>query len=80
MLKPFNVFKYVHARFGDVWLSCFGTRAKSDLGNVCIGYHMRGEVISILLLEGRYHFVSLHTVEARGQKRVNLFVATRCLY
>ena len=26
---------------------------------ICIGYHMRGEVISVLSLEGRYHILSL---------------------
>ena len=26
---------------------------------ICIGYHMRGEVISVLSLERRYHILSL---------------------
>ena len=38
-----------------------------NLRAICFGYHMRGEVISVLSLEGRYHILSrVSTCSERG--------------
>ena len=38
---------------------------------ICIGYHMRGEVISVLLLEGQYHIVSRVSAANEGQNMIS---------
>ena len=62
---------------------------------ISIGYHMRDEVISVLSLEGRYHFVTSERSErgtkydivTRAIKLIlpslecdNLFITYLCLY
>ena len=38
---------------------------------VCIGYHMRGEVISVLSLEGRYRILSRVSAANEGQNMIS---------
>ena len=38
---------------------------------ICIGYHMRGEVISVLSLEGRYHILSRVSAANEGQNTIS---------
>ena len=38
--------------------------------NICAGYYMRGEVVLVLSLEGRYHIVS-RVSAAKKEKRVS---------
>ena len=38
---------------------------------ICIGYHMRGEVISVLSLEGRYHILSRVSAANEGQNMIS---------
>ena len=38
--------------------------------NICTGYYMRGEVVLVLSLEGRYHIVS-RVSAAKKEKRVS---------
>ena len=46
--------------------------------HICIGYHTRGEVISVLSLERRYHVLS--RVSAASLECDNLFITYLCLY
>ena len=39
--------------------------------NICIGYHMRGEVISLLSLERRYHILSRVSAANEGQNMIS---------
>ena len=38
---------------------------------ICIGYHMRGEVISVLSLERRYHILSRVSAANEGQNMIS---------
>ena len=39
--------------------------------HICIGYHMRGEVISVLSLERRYHILSRVSAANEGQSMIS---------
>ena len=39
--------------------------------HICIGYHMRDEVISVLSLEGRYHILSRVSAANEGQNMIS---------
>ena len=50
---------------------------------VCIGYHMRGEVISVLSLERRYHILYRNESDKTDITEFeydNLFITYLCLY
>ena len=55
--------------------------------DISIGYHMRGEVISVLSLERRYHILYKYDIVTRAIKLIlpsleydNLFITYLCLY
>ena len=52
------------------------SRGRGDIsfiarGTICIGYHTRGEVISVLSLERRYHILSRVSAANEGQNMIS---------
>ena len=56
---PLGIHPFVRQKHGETSaaIACMIVIANSRR-EICIGYHMRGEVISVLSLERRYHILS----------------------
>ena len=90
------IFCYLHPILSLITLhNISSTCGAPDKINICIGYHMSGEVISVLSLEGRYYNCHERAQRARDNYNIvtrviqlispsqscdNLFITYLCLY
>ena len=66
-MVTFVVFVYVYRE--NIFERQFGND-NFKYESICIGYHMRGEVISVLSLERRYHSLSRVSAANEGQNMI----------